>query len=546
MEIIPLPYHLNKSTTNELNNNILSSFMTTHQKLIKNEQNQLNLLRQSFKEHDFYYCKNDDHGKNNHVGHYDYNDYVISDITHTLQRHFTFIKSNERMKKNEVGNNYKKNIMTTKLDFITNSSLLLNDNTDDDEPKSIARKLPTNNVSIQRHEGMNMGTNLLRGCTLYSGISNHCENIELDVSWLFQYCQRNHNDNGKIDSPRHYWWTPLLREYGDIGLDSFNLRPDSRFFWNEKCIQPFLKQLSQSKSVEASSSTVPYELLLKCTKPVTSAFVGVQKDIELSSKSNNPNHSTSIYYDQLLISRRSKYRAGTRFTKRGADGNGDVANFAETEQICIVRNDVSDRSTSEIQEQHPFLEFYSHVQTRGSIPLRWSSPSDIKTYRPKVLIGTDPIAQARALRSHLIEQLSTYSFQSTKENMLKLVFVNLIDKHSDQGRLGKMFGSILDAVLNVYEKENDEFSSQKNIHSLSHDFVSYVWFDFHAQCKKGRWYKLRNLLDDIAPTLNSQGFFCASLQQLPHGLDWTIDRMQDGVVRTNCMDCLGKLKFDSF
>jgi hypothetical protein len=34
-----------------------------------------------------------------------------------------------------------------------------------------------------------------------------------------------------------------------------------------------------------------------------------------------------------LISRRSRFRLGTRFKKRGVDDEGNVANFVETEQV---------------------------------------------------------------------------------------------------------------------------------------------------------------------------------------------------------------------
>ena len=37
----------------------------------------------------------------------------------------------------------------------------------------------------------------------------------------------------------------------------------------------------------------------------------------------------------ILISRRSRKRAGTRFNARGVDEDGLVANFVETEQIFI-------------------------------------------------------------------------------------------------------------------------------------------------------------------------------------------------------------------
>ena len=64
--------------------------------------------------------------------------------------------------------------------------------------------------------------------------------------------------------------------------------------------------------------------------------------------------STQLEYTFTLISRRECYRTGARFQTRGADPAGNVANFAETEQIIEFKGNVS-----------------SWVQTRGSIPLIW-------------------------------------------------------------------------------------------------------------------------------------------------------------------------------
>jgi hypothetical protein len=38
-------------------------------------------------------------------------------------------------------------------------------------------------------------------------------------------------------------------------------------------------------------------------------------------------------FDYILLSRRSKYRAGTRYETRGVDSTGQVANYVETEQV---------------------------------------------------------------------------------------------------------------------------------------------------------------------------------------------------------------------
>ena len=44
----------------------------------------------------------------------------------------------------------------------------------------------------------------------------------------------------------------------------------------------------------------------------------------------------------VLISRRSRRYAGTRYMKRGINSHGNVANFVEVEQICYVNSDQFD------------------------------------------------------------------------------------------------------------------------------------------------------------------------------------------------------------
>lgn len=286
-------------------------------------------------------------------------------------------------------------------------------------------------------------------------------------------------------------------------------RSDPRFFWNVDLIRPLLPGTSSSDS--KNDKTQAHELLLHWIIPCTSAFVGIRPSIPITTGIN-----TNTTYDLLLISRRSKFRAGTRFTMRGADATGSVANYAETEQIVMINDDTN--------------EIYSHVQTRGSIPLRWSSPADVKTYAPRVRIGLDPLSQARALRRHLVAQLCLYSHSvpDKKEPIFKrgsgkseLVFCNLVDKKGDQGRLGRAFDSVLKAVLDVYKDEP--------IFSYG---VDHIWYDFHAECKGGKWYKLKSLLEQMRPSLEAHEYFSARGSK--------ICSLQRGTIRTNCMDCLDR------
>lgn len=70
-----------------------------------------------------------------------------------------------------------------------------------------------------------------------------------------------------------------------------------------------------------------------------------------------------------IITRRSRYRPGTRYFSRGIDENGHVSNFVETEQFVLHEN-----------------KQLSYVQTRGSIPVYWAQIINLK-YTPKLWIG---------------------------------------------------------------------------------------------------------------------------------------------------------------
>jgi hypothetical protein len=312
-------------------------------------------------------------------------------------------------------------------------------------------------------------------------------------------------------------------------------RPDSRFFWNQASVDPLLERYQTTNSGTLERRLT--DKLLQYVIPVTSAFVGIQSNLT----AGDDEIPGLMVYHEILISRRSRYRAGTRFTKRGADASGAVANYAETEQVCLV-----------VDESNTLQQCTSHVQTRGSIPLRWSSPTDIKTYRPRIRIGTDPLAQARALRLHLVEQHSYYAtnYPSRNPDIAQVVFINLIDKHSDQGRLGRTFDEVLNAVMEVHTSnlsstnetakvvlvpQNNESVSECPLTAKS---IQHVWYDFHAEVKGGKYDKLRALLKQTQPSLVDHGYLFAEAPTKDSG--WNIRRRQNGVVRTNCMDCLDR------
>lgn len=111
--------------------------------------------------------------------------------------------------------------------------------------------------------------------------------------------------------------------------------PDDRFYWNKH----ILKEIIELED--------PHWIL-----PIIQGFAQVEQCVI----------DNECYY-LALVSRRSRYRAGTRYKKRGVDEQGNVANYVETEQILTFK--------------HHQLSF---TDVRGSVPVYWSQPG--YKYRP--------------------------------------------------------------------------------------------------------------------------------------------------------------------
>jgi hypothetical protein len=83
-----------------------------------------------------------------------------------------------------------------------------------------------------------------------------------------------------------------------------------------------------------------------------------------------------------------------------------------------------------------------------------------------------------------------------------------------------------------------------------------VWFDFHAECRGGRWAQLAGLSLKARPFLEADGCFVAVKAAAERGggggrsrggtlggggaRQWVVAAEQRGVVRTNCIDCLDR------
>lgn len=94
----------------------------------------------------------------------------------------------------------------------------------------------------------------------------------------------------------------------------------------------------------------------------------------------------------------------------------------------------------------------------------------------------------------------------------KIILVNLIDQRGAESELERLFAQLVNRAGSPNER--------------------YEAFDFHAECKKMRWDRLHILIDRLAHDQDEFGVF--------HLRSGSLHSAQDGVFRTNCIDCLDR------
>lgn len=221
--------------------------------------------------------------------------------------------------------------------------------------------------------------------------------------------------------------------------------------------------------------------------PIIQGYIQIEKckvDTELYYQSNAPGDKSYEIFTLSIISRRSRYRAGTRYKRRGVDETGHVANYVETEQL---------------------ISYHSHevsfVQVRGSVPVFWSQPG--YKYRPPPRIDKGEKENQEAFGKHFTREIHTYG---------PICAVNLVDQSGHEK-----------VIFDAYSNQIYQFDSP---------FVTYVTFDFHEYCRGMHFENVSVLMNAIADMLKEMNY-CWRDQ---HGHICS----QNGVFRVNCIDCLDR------
>ncbi|KAM3183461.1 hypothetical protein ACTXT7_010303 [Hymenolepis weldensis] len=191
-----------------------------------------------------------------------------------------------------------------------------------------------------------------------------------------------------------------------------------------------------------------------------------------------------------IISRRSQYRAGCRYRRRGIDEKGHVANYVETEQVLEVPSDSN-------------THVLAFLQIRGSVPVFWTQ-TGIK-YKPPIQLHRSLSENRDAFRLHIERPLSKFD---------RLVVVNLVETTP-----GRQESKITEAYV-------------RQLLLLNNPQVTYVGFDFHEYCKGLRFRNVAVLLDGVKEIIRDMKYCWLHK-------DYFMCK-QEGVFRVNCVDCLDR------
>uniref|UniRef100_H2UNN1 FIG4 phosphoinositide 5-phosphatase n=1 Tax=Takifugu rubripes TaxID=31033 RepID=H2UNN1_TAKRU len=311
------------------------------------------------------------------------------------------------------------------------------------------------------------------------------QNVDLSSNFYFSYSyDLSHSlqyNLTLLQRPYELWTSPPSSAEEEVQTQT---KPDSFDIFEDEGLpaqmvygvrnEPYYKYVWNGKLLERIKDIVHQDWLMY----IIHGFCGQSKLLIYG----RPVHIT-------LIARRSSKFAGTRFLKRGANCEGDVANEVETEQIVHDASVMSFTAGS----------YSSFVQVRGSVPLYWSQ--DISTMMPKPPIRldqADPYAHVAGL--HFDQMLQRFGSP--------IIILNLVKKREKRKHEKILSEELYPAVINL-----NQFLPPENC-------IDYIAWDMARYTKS----KLCNVLDRLG----------------------MIAENVTGVLRTNCVDCLDRTNTAQF
>lgn len=297
---------------------------------------------------------------------------------------------------------------------------------------------------------------------------------------------------------------------------------DESFLWNSYMISPLVKFRSRLVAHE--------RVALDKSRILTSAIRGFALTITIPV-SSNPLHTTrtGLPATLTLISRLSSRRAGTRFNSRGIDDDGNVANFVESE--TIFWSPTAAGQTDPASNEKPAGICFSYAQIRGLVPVFWEQAPGLIPGQQKITITRSSEGAQPAFDKH---------FAELEQNYGAVHIVNLLSETKPgEAELTNLYRyGIWHSALNRQDEKG----------SKDHQLLRDTEFDFHAETKGPNGYEAASLIRRIIEN-SADGFAYylsediedpnEDIQEKPHRRNVVV-LQQEGVFRTNCLDCLDR------
>ncbi|XP_047334390.1 phosphoinositide phosphatase SAC3-like [Impatiens glandulifera] len=267
------------------------------------------------------------------------------------------------------------------------------------------------------------------------------------------------------------------------------------------------------------------------------------------------------YFKLTLVARRSRHYAGTRYLKRGVNDKGRVANDVEAEQI--VFEDVPEGCPTQLS---------SIVQNRGSIPLFWSQETSRLNIKPDIILSQkDRTYEATRLHFEnlalrygkpiIILNLIKTNERKPRESILRAEFANAIEYiNKDLPEEERLKFLHWDLHKHIRSKAANVLLLLGKVAvyalSLTGFFYCHVTPDLTADgCLQFPYFKDDNAGDQSTPTgcsssidKNGNDDNAEMLETEIHDEHSLVNEkhpvklpmFQNGVLRTNCIDCLDR------
>ena len=197
----------------------------------------------------------------------------------------------------------------------------------------------------------------------------------------------------------------------------------------------------------------------------------------------------------IIIARRSRHFAGTRYRKRGISWEGNCANEVEMEQLLISFG--------------PPDRIFSFKQIRASVPLRWTQDSHGLVPKPEIVIRHDDL-ELSATCAHFENLKTRYG--------CPILVVSLLGIHSSESELGTEYLNAIEWLV------AEKFMS-----------IELTQFDLKEAASE---------IDDVlVPSFRMYAQGAKIAKELVKRVSWSDlggQKKQRGIVRTNCLDCLDR------